>query len=1201
MTKSTRMRSKATFTIAEDAVDSAASSVVNLIKSPLGPSHARILSPRRDISLTQSPASRLNCLKGRKAPAKDSEVGVNKPSIPKTVQSTNIGLTSPLPTRAPVPIEPTRITGTQQSTTPANTPPPPPKIAAVPIELLQHGVSKTPKTLERKFDDDLGASDTEDTVMGTPDGGYQDEEMMDAPDYGDFNEADLDEMDMPTPTIAKLQKKQVEIRSPEKVQNVTEEIRDTEMADVDQESPASDNSPVHALVRKSSLSFATLPARDPLASKKSLGLQGPRKSQTVSKTEVSTTLSGLVRMINGGKASSLGRQLTQAEKQDIHLILKGSDPKKFYTIAEREELEDAIHSGDLQLLFKLIGDAEDTSLHRKISTQRLQDRITMLGQNNAAKPSKSLGASGSSQNASASQQDRAIGSEDVDNQAVSSSMANKVLGSQPSVPTSGTLGPLHPETYTSHPRKRSSLLEVQIEIQAEKTIPTSQISIADSGYHSQSTIPSLSSQIQSVAQPRPTGILNANDSYGSSKPLTSTRAPVIPDFPVPLAAKPMASPKSKNHTINNSKARLQAVMKSAKGLFASSANVSAQARTEALQDIEKPRRSSTRQKEREERERQQKEAEHKQQAVQWDEPAAVQQEQQPPSPSKLRRVGKLNKEPTTKLRPAPVSIKIGTASQQQRLGVRIEEASEAEVTHAEPRQMEQPVQSAEEKRLAQKAMIEKRREEVLRRAQANQQQQQQDRLERQQAKSTRPAAPRLVSHTVSNPKVPSYDRLLTLAQSSSSLREKFVDQSTHPKKATTGSRLVSKTATAAPVCSHDDSCPQNIELTALSAQTRALPASNSKSSLKSFATSTVKGIKRALDPESDTRPPSRQAAAVPTHRYEPNGFKRRNTSEKPPSQVVAPHPRPALNRPADTVASDKLKRALEAEKQRYRPEQHNNAATSQASNPSKRLRLSPEGGDEQPRGRLMAPPMRPSNIRKPDLPASSAFVNGYVKAPIPNAYNHSQASSMTSNPLKNSQIRQPFTEASSNVSRAHLPSKAAAPPKAQWVDTGNIELPECVTSDEDNSDAEYEDYVPKPKPTVPEWANPENLMKQLHAQQDWDTDAIFGPVGQCDLEEIFPNKKERFSKWRARGSSANWGPSVGMLPAAGQPIGTSSSRNGDMLLSSAEKPGSMVRCGDGLTHAEVVRDREARMKLKEDGKWTMGLGETPGKGGNAIL
>lgn len=133
-----------------------------------------------------------------------------------------------------------------------------------------------------------------------------------------------------------------------------------EAADVTR-SPSDGSSPIRPLVRKSSLNFASLPAREPLTSNKSLGARMSRTSH------IDQNRASYYPRLTGGK--SLGVRQGALEDDDDAMNVDEDDAP-----ATAEKTQSALAS------------------HNKTYTQRLQDQISMLGKSQAGgtRPSKSI-------------------------------------------------------------------------------------------------------------------------------------------------------------------------------------------------------------------------------------------------------------------------------------------------------------------------------------------------------------------------------------------------------------------------------------------------------------------------------------------------------------------------------------------------------------------------------------------------------------------------------------------------------------------------------------------------------------------------------------------------------------------------------------------------------------------------------------------
>lgn len=144
-------------------------------------------------------------------------------------------------------------------------------------------------------------------------------------------------------------------------EEVEREASKTPSQDHDDEeaaTPSDGSSPIRPVVRKSSLNFASLPAREPLTSKKSLGPRSSRPS-------------------NDHRSSYLGQ----------HAGSKSLSHPDSYSDDDEMDIDDVTTSA--QERTKTV---DDTTNHNKTYTQRLQDQISLLGksQPNARRRSKSI-------------------------------------------------------------------------------------------------------------------------------------------------------------------------------------------------------------------------------------------------------------------------------------------------------------------------------------------------------------------------------------------------------------------------------------------------------------------------------------------------------------------------------------------------------------------------------------------------------------------------------------------------------------------------------------------------------------------------------------------------------------------------------------------------------------------------------------------
>lgn len=172
------------------------------------------------------------------------------------------------------------------------------------------------------------------------------------------------------------------------------------------------------------------------------------------------------------------------------------------------------------------------------------------------------------------------------------------------------------------------------------------------------------------------------------------------------------------------------------------------------------------------------------------------------------------------------------------------------------------------------------------------------------------------------------------------------------------------------------------------------------------------------------------------------------------------------------------------------------------------------------------------NQSKPAHPMDMAQLS---KAPIPFA---SSSSQNKPHPYK--------TPARPVGAKSQLKStaKSAAKSSPQYQNGENIDLPDIHTDSDDSEDDADNGF------TAPDWTNSPAIREQLTRQEPMDPSQIFGNPGPLNMEEVFNKSKDKFSRFRDRTSSANWG---GI---------------------------------DRLTEDEIRKDLEARDRLRRQGGWT---------------
>ena len=130
-------------------------------------------------------------------------------------------------------------------------------------------------------------------------------------------------------------------------------------------------------------------------------------------------------------------------------------------------------------------------------------------------------------------------------------------------------------------------------------------------------------------------------------------------------------------------------------------------------------------------------------------------------------------------------------------------------------------------------------------------------------------------------------------------------------------------------------------------------------------------------------------------------------------------------------------------------------------------------------------------------------------------------------------------------SAAKSADKSATRSSPRFVNGEAIELPDIQTDDEDSDDDAHVG--------IAAWANSPDLRKALMGQETIDPLQVFGPPGALNMEEVFSKHKDRWQKFRARTSSANWSGS------------------------------------DRLTEDDIRKDLAARDKMRREGGWSYEL------------
>ena len=284
-----------------------------------------------------------------------------------------------------------------------------------------------------------------------------------------------------------------------------------------------------------------------------------------------------------------------------------------------------------------------------------------------------------------------------------------------------------------------------------------------------------------------------------------------------------------------------------------------------------------------------------------------------------------------------------------------------------------------------------------------------------------------------------------------------------------------------------------------------------------------------------------------------NDFAPNEVMNRPPSRLgnAQPLARSLLGHPIPTNPAKPPKRPMDEDEQ---PKPKSRAVENK--------RRKTEEESEPPRPTMSGPPIRHSNLGK-----KPSIFNHNLYAPVqqqphisqfPQPPNHPRMAQPSTMAQYGNGAKIPFAEAPNPPAHANKTPASVHHQKAtlqlvksspQYPHGEAIHLPEIPTDSEDEDSEDEGNAFP-----IPDWATPGHLTDQLIRQEGIDGDAVFGPIAPLKMEEIFAKgNKERLKRMRDRTSSANWAMS-----------------------------------GDGLTLEEIRADREQRERMRLEGGWRYG-------------
>lgn len=342
-------------------------------------------------------------------------------------------------------------------------------------------------------------------------------------------------------------------------------------------SPSQGSSPARALVRKSSLTFAALPAREPLTTKKSIGARTSR----ISHLDQSKTRSSFLGRFTGRKSLGGSRQPESDQEAEINDEI-GFNIEKPALLREESD-----------------GESKIAQLHNKSSIKRLHERINMLGKSQPARPTKSIPAATTVTGLSYPELPNPEPQAEMVQQAASLPSKTMTTTLSNDEDDDDWIQPpqVQPNALNRPQLPKSISADVMEDIRGKQTIGGQDFS------HSRNDEPAASLLRHAQAQGTRSSGQWLSRAATVSQPTSTTKAAeraapkavhgsAAPGWdnstPRDQSTTPLGSPSSRRYVdgpLSASKSKLQSIMKTARGLFSSSAGVSAQARIETLSPL----------------------------------------------------------------------------------------------------------------------------------------------------------------------------------------------------------------------------------------------------------------------------------------------------------------------------------------------------------------------------------------------------------------------------------------------------------------------------------------------------------------------------------------------------------------------------------------------------------------------------------------
>lgn len=312
-------------------------------------------------------------------------------------------------------------------------------------------------------------------------------------------------------------------------------------------SPSDGSTPERPPIRKSSLTFASLPAREPLM-KKSLG--GTRMSRT--------SHIDIAKPNNAGGSGYLGRQ-TGGHRTTQAALDEGA------TQGDRMDLDDDREGTD--------ADTRASKLHNKSSTQRLHEKISMLGKLQPSRPTKSIPSVSGLSSAQVSYPELPPVSKTEAKPEAANRRSQNTPAPEPEPMATDDEDWIKPLNTPQRPNLAKS--QTMEKSTRTETNPVSNKDDAAVVRHQDTSDQMAKANERDTKKPKSTTPIHSPlQRPGHQK---SASASVMT---AEASTTPVGSPDTQNAPLSASKWRLQSIMKSAKGLFSNAGSVSAAAKVE---------------------------------------------------------------------------------------------------------------------------------------------------------------------------------------------------------------------------------------------------------------------------------------------------------------------------------------------------------------------------------------------------------------------------------------------------------------------------------------------------------------------------------------------------------------------------------------------------------------------------------------------